>query len=411
MINSINSVQGSYNTAMQNQLQAQPQSVTIPQQSQNVNMNGINALASYNQPVQAQTRNIQPALPTILQPDAIKAIQGERIYAPDGSLCAIIKNDGKTTTIYKMEISAPNDAIRKIEYYDSTTGKLKAVQENSNDIQEGKVPKLTFCEIKNFDDNGRINKFTCYQDGKLLLVKEKEFGQNGYEKEYTAYENENIAHENFGNGYRKTTIFDKKGNVNEVINFDDNNNTLEHIKYKNGIPTSITRESDIPIGQIPNGKCPATDPELAPAQPYILGYDPKQVQGDKKYYSNGAIHSITTKTQNGEITHMFDINGNLTGIEDAQNPQNPKSIIYSEASDIRYGHYSIVENIDNNKEKTTIYENDGSYEVVVYNHDTKEEKSLSYSKDGIIQHYYEGNGKDNEMFMTFNKQGNLINVK
>lgn len=411
MINSINSIQNSYNAAFQPQNQVQTQSITIPEQTQSVNMNGINALASYNQPAQVQVKNIQPALPTILQPDAIKAIQGERIYTPDGSLNAIVKNDGKTTTVYKMDISAPNDAIRKIEYYDNATGKITAVQENFNKIENGKIPQIQFCEIVNFNSEGKPIKISSYKEGKFLYAKEKEYGLNGYEKEYTTSENDNLIHENFGNGYRRTTVLNKNGNIDEVINFDDNNHSSEHIKYKNGVPTSIKRESDIPIGQNPTGKCPSQDPELVPAQPYILGYDPKQVQGEKKFYSNGSLHSIRTQTQNGEITHTFDINGNLTGIEDNQNPQSSKSIIFSNAQGIVHPHYSIMEDLGNNREKTTMYSNDGSCEVTVFDHNTKEEKYLSYSKEGIMENYYEGNNKDSKIFMHFDKQGNLINIR
>ena len=80
----------------------------------------------------------------MLQPEAIRVIEGERVTAPNGTLDSIIKRNDKTTTIYKMDVLAPNDAIRKIEVYDNTTGKLIREQENFNDIKPGKNAVIIF---------------------------------------------------------------------------------------------------------------------------------------------------------------------------------------------------------------------------------------------------------------------------
>ena len=134
MINPVNTFPVSYNTAIPNNV-SQMQSQTIQQPPvQNPNMSGLDALAAYNQPTQKMSapKHIEPALPTVLQPEAIKAIKGERIYTSTGTLDSIVSKGDNTKTVYKMDAAAPNDAIRKIEYYDNSTGKLKFIQENFN---------------------------------------------------------------------------------------------------------------------------------------------------------------------------------------------------------------------------------------------------------------------------------------
>jgi len=123
MINPVNTFPVSYNTAIPNNIpQMQPQPIQQPP-VQNPNMSGLDALAAYNQqtPKISAPKHIEPALPTVLQPEAIKAIKGERIYSSTGILDSIVSKGEDTTTVYKMDVAAPNDAIRKIEYYHNSS--------------------------------------------------------------------------------------------------------------------------------------------------------------------------------------------------------------------------------------------------------------------------------------------------
>ena len=159
---------------------------------------------------------------------------------------------------------------------------------------------------------------------------------------------------------------------------------------------------------IPNttGKNPHADVQIQPAQPYILGYDPKQVEGEKQYYSNGAIERITTQTANGSITHTFDVNGTLTGIEDAQDPNNIKYVVYHD-----YGKcYSVEEKIGDGILKNTNFIDDGSMEVSVINEKTLQEKIAIYNTKGNLSTYIEYDSPEEKMMMTFNRNGELINV-
>lgn len=417
MINSINPSMGVQNVqAGQYQV---PQSIQQPvyQPVQNPNLNGVNALASYNQPAKTAPKTITPALPTVLQPEAIKSMEGERITAPDGALDSIIKRSDKTTTIYKMDVLAPNDAIRKIEVYDNATGKLIREQENFNDIKPGQMPVLYYTEINERNSEGKITKTTVYSQGQLDNVAELEYGPNGYEKATiifadgtsTIEESSEIpVEDNTMSITSKMTRFDAKGQVVSVETVDRDKRTSEEITYKNGIPSGIKRKFEEPIANS-TGINPFTDKDLVPAQPYILGYDPKSVEGEKKYFSNGVLHSITTNTGNGEVVHMFDITGRLTGIEDAKDRNNVKSIIFNNNPDVKYQGYSILEQLGEKINKTTVYNNNGEKEVSITDLANNTSKTAVYKDDKLL-FYTESNSDDERIAMSFDKQGNLVKV-
>ena len=418
MINSVNPLMGVQNVqAGQYQMQ-QPAAQPINQQVQNPNLNGVNALASYNQPAKTAPKTITPALPTVLQPEAIRVIEGERVTAPNGTLDSIIKRNDKTTTIYKMDVLAPNDAIRKIEVYDNTTGKLISEQENFNDIKPGKMPSSFLTEINERNSEGKITKTTVYSHGKLDNVAEIEYGPNGYEKATIIYADGTFAIEEStettiqGNTMSsitsKRTQFDAKGQIVSVETIDRENRKSEKVTYKNGIPSSIKHSSEEPIANN-TGINPFADKDLVPAQPYILGYDPKSVEGEKKYFSNGVLHSIVTNTGNGDVIHMFDVTGRLTGIEDAKDKNNVKSIIFNNNPDVKYQGYSIVEQLGEKVTKTTMYNNDGEKEVYINNLANNTSKSAVYKDDKLV-FYTESNSDDDRIAMSFDKQGNLVKV-
>lgn len=412
MINPVNTFPVSYNTAIPNNV-SQMQSQTIQQPPvQNPNMSGLDALAAYNQPTQKMSapKHIEPALPTVLQPEAIKAIKGERIYTSTGTLDSIVSKGDNTKTVYKMDAAAQNDAIRKIEYYDNSTGKLKFVQENFNLIEQGKMPQIKETSIKEFDQNtGKIKKETIYCNGKLDGVKEFEYSPDGgFEKIYGVYPDgkSDVTEICYKTNSSRLTAFDKKGNVDYVTVKDSNKGTVQSTQYKNGVPVKISQTKNTVIPNSIN-KNPMTDPELVPTNPINLGYEPKDVQGDKSYYSNGALESITTMTDNGVVMHKFNPDGTLSGIMN-QSGKDEKTIIFNRTSEGQK-YYSVEEKLDDDVYKTTIFNQDGSKEVCVMDNKNKSEKNAVYSKDGNLEKYFEYS-KDDKMMMEFDKQGNVINI-
>lgn len=379
----------------------------------NQNLNGMNALAAYNQPAStAKPKVITPTLPTVLQPEAIKAIQGERIFSSTGELDTIISKNDKTTVIYKMDIQAPNDAISRIEHYDNASGKLLSTQENINKIEPGVMPQVISSEIVEINpDNGKISKFTIYTNGKLDAVREIEYAPNGDKKEYTVTDMgsaifEKSANSNIG----KTTNYDKDGKITEVITSNRDTGNAEIITYTNGIPSKIENKSDN-NGPIANttGKNPQADPDLIPSNPYILGYDPKTVQGDRTNYSNGALETINTNTENGFVMHRFKVNGDLSGILDARDPQAVKTVMFNTTlGGEKYT--SVEEEISKGVYKTTVFTPDGTKEVSVMDSNTKITKHAFYSENGVMEHYGEYDKGDKYTYMEFNDKGELVEI-
>ena len=411
MINPVN-----FNPIVQNATATTSQQVTTqPNQNHQVNnpnMNGLNALAAYNQPITntatATPKTIQPTLPTVLTPAAIHSMEGEKITSANGTLNAIIKRNEKTTTVYKMDMQAPNDDIRKIETYDNSTGKLVAVQNNYNNYENGKNPVIISTEIIEYNDAGKEKKATYYYKGKLENVVETHYGPNNFERRCSVYSDGSSTIFENCKDTESSRIFkyDTKGQVTEIEIMDKKNNSSKVDSYKDG---KLIRSENIELKAIPNttGKNPQQDTELLATQPYILGYDPKQVQGEKQYYSHGSIERITTKTATGSITHTFDINGTLTGIEDAQNPDNVKYVVYHNNGE----YYSVEEKLGDNLLKNTTFAPDGSKEVCVMNETTKQEKIAIYRNNGSLAKYIEYNSPEDKMMMSFNKNGELVRVE
>lgn len=403
MINSINPVSVVQNPQIAQNIQNQtPQ--PMPQQVQNPNLNGINALAAYNQPVSKPApKAVEPLLPTILQPEAIKTMPGERVMTPNGTLDCIIQRNDKNTVIYKMDIQAPNDAIRKIEYYDNATGKLIREQNNQNEIKDGQLPKTLIIDVIEKNPDGLPAKTSVYYDGKLEQTMTYEHGQDSNKTYVVKADNTSLVEEENSN-ISKLTRFDEKGQIlkTETLNRDDN--SAQTVLYKNGIPSKIETKKNEPILNT-TGIDPKQDPDLIPAQPFILGYDPKQVQGEKRYFSNNVLHSIKTTTANGEVYHTFDVTGRLTGIETDQN----KTVIFHNNPHPHADSYSVEEKLSKDVLKTTTFGNDGSKMVTVTNLNDKSEKYASYTKDDHLVCYFEKNG-DKEILLSYDKQGNLINI-
>ena len=411
MINPVNLSPMVQNTTMMapQQVATQPRQIYAPMD--NPNMDGLKALAAYNQPlansVPTAPKTITPLTPTVLTPEAVHTMEGERITSADGTLSAIVRRFNDTTTVYKTDIMAPNDAIRKIETFDNKTGKLISVQENFNKTENGKVEVLKY-QLQTLDEQGRSVQNSGYGgNGEFFYATTTEYGPNGFERRFIAREDGSTAILEDCKLTKSSRFidYDKNGQVRELEITDNKNNTVKTEKYVNGKLASVENKKQEPILNT-TGKNPQADPQLVPAQPYILGYDPKQVEGEKQLYSNGAIERITTQTATGSITHTFDVNGTLTGIEDAQDPNNVKYIVYHNRGE----YYSVEEKLGENMFKNTTFAPDGSKEVCVMNESTKQEKIALYRDNGTLATYVEHNSPEDRIMMSFNLNGELVNI-
>ena len=388
----------------QNSLQ-QPETITAPSYT------GIDTLASYNKAAlinKPTQKTIEPSIPTILQPEAIKALKGDRIYSSTGTLNSIITKNDKTTTIYKMDVSAPQDAIRKIETFDNKTGRLIRTQENLNIIEKNKLPRTDVIEIMDYSpDFPKPLKTTIYYKGKLEMVSEHEYGPNDYHK-FSVIQNgkSSMVTEDFeAQGIRKTTKFDSQGNIFTVNYINSNEETGRTIYYKNGLPSKIINESRSPIENL-TGINPQNDITIRPSLPFVLNYNPMTLAGERNYYSNGVLETIKTPTSNdgSYILHKFGLDGTLEGILDMSNPNIKKTISFFP------NYYTIEENTPNNMRKTTIFNEDGTKEVSLFDGNTNIQKCANYFKNGNLASYLEITPNGDRILMNYDKNGNLMSI-
>ena len=409
MINSLNPAMMPRGVNFQNNVPTAPVSVqnnTPPQTVTNPNLGGLEAIASYNQPVKTVKKEIQPSLPTIMQPEAVHAIQGEKVTNAEGKLDSIVSKNDKTTTVYVMDSQAPNDAIQKILYFDNATGNLTRVQENTNEIKQGQMPVVKEILIREFDANGDIQKMTKYDENNKYVVHQHEKMPDGTKKDFGIFPDgsSNVAELDAQGNYVKVTSFSDKGEIAEVVNFKDDRES-QIITYKNGIPAKvINKEKGVYNPEL--AKIPAQDKDIVPAQPYILGYEPKNVQGDKKFYSNGVVQEISTTTANGKVVHKFDSLGELQSITVDENGKK-KEITYDYFGGNKG--YRITEELGDVKKETTFHPK--GHNVLLTNKTTGEERHAEYTNDGKLLWYGKYNDQTNERFgIGFDKDGNITEM-
>ena len=344
----------------------QPQQQTSP----DVQMSGMDAMAAYNQAnisKPTEQKKMEPLVPVIIAPESIKDIKGEKIYNSQGTLNSIVDKQDKETVVYKMDISNPEKAVSEIKYYNNQTGKLTKIQKNFNFAGSESNPKNVETNIVELNSDGKVQKASHYYQGKLESTEEFEYGPDGFKKIYTA-------------------VPKGHSSILEICEVTDSTRL-----------TCFNKE-----GQIENttGINPLADPELTPAQPFVLGYDPKGIQGEKSYYSNGALEKIETQTRDGKVTHLFNPDGSLGVI----NKENGSTIFFYNENINGTKSYVIEDKLPNGGTKTTEYDDDGSKSIRVKNGES--EKELIYNKNGAM--VYGESNKGKHTYMEFNKNGELV---
>lgn len=377
-----------------------------PQQqaSPDVQMSGMDAMAAYNQAnisKPTEQKKLEPLVPVIITPDSIKDIKGEKILDSQGTLNSIVDKQDKETVVYKMDVSAPEKAVSEIKYYDNQTGKLTRIQKNFNFAENGGDPKNVESSIVELNSDGKVQKASHYYQGKLESTEEFEYGPDGFKKIYTAIPNSHssILELCEVTDSARLTRFGKDGQIKSVDTKDNKTGEFKTTEYKNGKPIRVTNGQNLPIENT-TGINPLTDPELEPAQPFVLGYDPKEVQGEKLYYSNGALERVETQTKDGKVTHLFNPDGSLGVIS----KENGSTIFFYNENINGTKSYVIEDKLPNGGTKTTEYADDGSKSVRVQNGEN--EKGVTYNKNGAMTYVESNNGK--HTYMEFNKNGELV---
>ena len=275
--------------------------------------NGIQAIANYGKAMMSIPKkfNVQP-LPLIIDsPKVSDEIKGERIFASDGKLYSIVDEDEFTKTIYKMS-KRDDSLIDEITVTNKETEQIVKKQINCFEDNE-----LDYARIEEYSPtNGKIVKYSSYDGGVLLGTTNYRINnKNGLEERISYYPRSNkytISQdssdgniENFASISKdlkyvtvEKSIKSKNKNISAVANF--YNGALISVEQtkKMTVPSLVAKE-------------PLQDKDLVPAKKYNLDIITPDIEGEKTFYSNGAVESIRTIdgtaffTPEGKVSKIF----------------------------------------------------------------------------------------------------------
>lgn len=391
MINKINFAQGIQQIQTKpafkaNETESAP--VTTPDNS--VSFKGAEALANYNKPnVMAFDKSIlevEPLLPTVIQPDAIGSIEGEKIYGSNGKLNSIVNRVGDKVVVYTA--SPENDnMIASIVTTDKKTGNV--IKRQDNDIEDGKYIGMTVLEYDPITGEGA--RETYYENNEPSYASKVITNNRGLRQE--------IGYE-FSNGHYRVSEStpDKKLNRHYEFNknkelisaWEDKNNgqSSSTVEFYNGAVLSVehTKQEVLPNNM---GREVLNDPDVKPAD---LSVYPDAIEGEKTFYSNGSLESVTA----GNLVYNYSPAGDVTSIKDGN-----KTVEVNDRVTI------ITENLEDGAVRTTKYFKDGDtwidYEKGDY------QKQLILNGD-LPDYYYEDKGDNNLKTFRYNDKGMLISA-
>ena len=344
---------------------------------------------------------VEPLIPTIYLPEAIDAIKGERIYKSNGDLYAIVDENEKTRTVFNPT-KDDNNMFDSIITTDKKTGKI--IREQHNYIEDNKLKEICIHEFS--PETGKETAYTSYVDGKLDYASKTTYNKYGIRTDI-GYDYNNKEYRIFESS--KDDRFRKDIIMTEDMKFVTVNTTVEkntkqifsRAEFYNGALLN-TEKSTTTVMPNMMGLNPFNDEDLIPDE--VLSKEDLQniadsIDGEKTYFSNGAIESVKGMFNELDTTVNFKPNGDV------------EEVITDKYS-YSVGDYSIIykNNIDeNNKKITDVFYNGGK--SVTFEKDGNF-KEVYYSEDEIITSYYEGeiedNGeKDYELCLHYDKNGML----
>lgn len=318
---------------------------TNPVPQPNVSFKGTEALAAYNYNLLNKNNDFDiPLVKPIIVPDNIEEIKGERIYNSSGNLVEIVNEDENFRYIYE-----PGNEYTKysISVFDKETNKLVKTQ-NEWKYDNNHKPEIYVREY--------IDSHTEY-----CTEYDKETLEPTWCNKTTNTDNEekNISY-NFGRKKYCVTVHDKIKNITKSLDYD---------KDKFLIEESISKQYNEHLRNMEK-------PQLHPK--FDLNFDTKQLDGDKKYYSNGVIEKIIVYENGQKVTYGFNTKGKLNNIE-----KNNLTIYYSEDDNEQI----IEENLGDGKLKKSIYNSNGTTSCHIENNG--HEQSYYFDKNGNLVDYYE----------------------
>lgn len=387
MINKINMAQGVQSVQFKQASkikETENSPVTVPDNE--VSFKGAEALANYNKPnvlsFDKSILNVEPILPTVIKPDAIGSIEGEKIYGSNGKLNSIINRVGDKVVVYTA--SPENDnMIESIVTTDKKTGNV--IKKQINEIEDGKYKEM---RLQEFDSvTGKETKFFVYEDGEPVVASKTVYGKNGMTQfvDYDYEDGHYYVNETFGDERKYNKHYEFNKNKELMFVYERKGNQSTGINFYNGAVISVNRDK---TEVFPNnmGREIMSDPDLVPAS--VASY-PDSIEGEKTFYSNGSLESVTA----GDLVYNYSPEGDIISIKDG----NKTITMENDVTDIE-------EDLGDGATKSTSHFDNGVISV--------EYKKGDYSKhinieNGLPVHYCEENGDRMIKYFNFNEKGML----
>ena len=380
-------------------------SISVPKDLKRPTQTGLEPMNNYGIALAniGMSLDVKPLIPNVLSKNAVKNLEGERIYDSNGKLHSIVKEGDSIKTIYTISKNDEN-MVEYIKTVSKKTGKPIMTQEN--EIADGKYKSMFITEFSPL--SSKVVAATDYVNGKAVYATKIKRGLNGLETitskdfktgEYTVFQTKEGTKANRGIHFSA----DKKMiEVEERKEFRGNKQKIV-TKFYNGALISIEESKRVGMPNLV-GFNPLIDPDLERAgMPSLkmLEKFAEQKEGVETKYSNGNVETRTIKNKDDkDVKCYFNIEGNLEKVE-----YNGQSIEIFE-SDFGKSCRVTEKFEDGAMRKTTIYGDNSSH--VIYTKGDKT-KTLYINEKNLPVSYHEDEGSKHKCIM-FNEQGFVENV-
>ena len=355
---------------------------------------GLEALAAYNRAMavipatKKATLDVEPLKPLTLNYDNINEVEGEKIYDSEGKLHSIVRRDEKSETTYFPNKDNEN-VIEKIEVRDKTSGnKLSMLQRHI--FEDG---EFTGAYVEKYNPQTNIvEAYTKYDESfnpqyASKAIYDKNGNEKGIAKDFE-WKEYNISFSTKDDKAHSIITFDKNKNVKNFYEYTKHKSHTKNldVNFYNGAPYSIRTSTDVTLPNFIGWDKFIEQEDFAPAPKYEKPDNISDIEGEKTYYSNGALESNTFGSDEDKVVAHFRPDGFCDSII-----TDKRTIEFDNDSEV------ITERIDDETTKETSYDSSGT-SIKLTKGDTY--KMASYSKEHRPSSYREGVVKDGEEQVT-----------
>ena len=369
--------------------------VTNPIQTPSVSFKGTEALAAYNYSLVNKDEIFNlPIIKPLDIPTNPKEIKGKKIYNSNGELVRIIKdNDNQKETYYfrnnQLHYYLKDEKDSKIQwemYFDN--GKFEGISKN--------LPNKI--EYSTWYENGepvQVDKYKVHSDWNnyehlLYLPKEKEYSISKY---YTKNGHHYSSFVNYDENKKCIDAHESRGMHDKHTN----------LHFKDGAPYEMTTTESKALSNT-LGKDDIDLSNLTPSPFYNVDLDNiKNLEGEKKYYSNGQLEQIITPEG---VIYNFEPEGFLSNIK-SKNKEIQFHYEYKTGPD---GSHNVIEKLANGGTKKTQYGKTPQEGFDVWYKKGNYSKHVAYNEQKSMVDYSEYIDNKSVKGRDYDSQGNLIRV-